>query len=193
MNAEPLIQLDLGCGPNKQKGFIGVDAIPFEGVDVIVNFENWDTPWPWADNSVDEIHSSHTIEHLTSGVHGGRVRFFNEIHRILKPGASARLIMPHWSNARAYGDPDHKWPPMSDFAFWYINRAWREANAPHTDAVKRGDGAGYTCNFDWSLAGTFDPNDPWVSMRNAETKSIHMGRNINCTVDLIANLTKVKE
>lgn len=190
MEAQPILKIDLGCGPNKQPGFIGIDHFQFDGVDHVLDIGDWNTPWPFEDNSVDEAHSSHTLEHLTSGVNGGRVRFFNELYRVLKPKATARIITPHWSNNRAYGDFDHKWPPVADFMYYYLMKEWRKQNAPHNDAETLKNGFGLSCDFDWGLSGTFDPNDAWVSMRNQETKGIHMGRNINCTVDLIAILTK---
>ncbi len=31
------VKLDLGCGKNKKVGWIGVDCLPFEGVDVVFN------------------------------------------------------------------------------------------------------------------------------------------------------------
>ena len=64
------LKLDLGCGPNPREGFIGVDARQFgcDGVetdgkvDVIHDLR---TDWPWKDGSVEEVHSSHFLEHLT--------------------------------------------------------------------------------------------------------------------------------
>ena len=55
-------KLDLGCGKNKQAGFVGVDERAFEGVDVAHDLRR---PWPWSDSSVDEVHCSHFLEHLT--------------------------------------------------------------------------------------------------------------------------------
>jgi len=48
-------------------------------------------PLPFADDSVDLIFSSHMLEHLT--VDDGAV-FLRECYRIMKPGATMRLIVP---------------------------------------------------------------------------------------------------
>jgi SAM-dependent methyltransferase len=168
-------KLDLGCGKNKQAGFVGVDERAFEGVDVAHDLRR---PWPWSDSSVDEVHCSHFLEHLTGAE---RIHFFNELYRVLKPGAQARIITPHWSHERAYGDPTHQWPPVCSWTYFYLDRNWREANAPHTD---------YNCHFIYVLAGCHDPNDQYVAFRNMETKQVLMSRNINVTTDLIATLTK---
>lgn len=172
--AEPL-KLDLGCGKNKQPGFLGVDAIAFDGVDLKHDLRK---PWPWADESVSEVHASHFVEHLDGSE---RVTFFNELYRVMKVGAQARIICPNWSHERAYGDPTHKWPPVCTWTFFYLNKAWRDVNAPH---------CGYACDFDHSIVGTHDANDQYVAFRNMETKVILMSRSINTTTDIICTLTK---
>lgn len=175
------LRVDIGCGKNKIKvegqEWVGVDSIAFEGVDIVHDMRQ---PWPWPAETVDEVHCSHFLEHLTGAE---RIHFFNELMRVLKPGAPARIITPHWSHERAYGDPTHQWPPICSWTYFYLQKAWRDVNAPH---------AGYTCDFDYVLAGTHDPNDAWVAFRNMETKGVLMSRNINVTTDLIANLTKRK-
>lgn len=169
------LRIDIGCGKNKAQGYIGVDSIAFEGVDIVHDMRQ---PWPWKDGEVDEVHTSHFLEHLTGTE---RIHFFNELHRVLKPGGQARIITPHWSHERAYGDPTHQWPPVCSWTYFYLEKSWRDVNAPHT---------GYTCDFGYVLAGTHDQNDVWVAFRNQETKQVLMSRNINTTTDMIATLTK---
>lgn len=168
---ETIIRLDLGCGKNKRPDFIGVDAIAFEGVDV---HHDLTKAWPWPDESVTEAYSSHFVEHLEWPE---RVHFFNELHRVLKKGATAQIITPHWAHACFYGDPTHK-APMSEWYANYLNKAWRDVNAPHT---------GYTCDFDFVVAGGFDE---WLASRSMETRMFAMARYVNSTRDLIVNLTK---
>ncbi len=60
------MKLDLGCGPKKKAGFIGVDQLPMAGVDVVADLRV--TPWPWLDDSVDQVHCAHFVEHRT-GTH----------------------------------------------------------------------------------------------------------------------------
>jgi len=129
------VKLDLGCGKNKREGFTGVDSRQFDGVDVVHDLSS--IPWPWENDSVEEVHCSHFVEHLTAPQ---RIDFANELCRVLKKGAKAFVITPHWCSARAYGDMTHQWPPVSEWWFLYLNKAWRDANAPHNDR--------YTCDFD---------------------------------------------
>ena len=127
------LKLDLGCGKNPREGFIGVDAKAF-GQQIVADLRK---PWPWADGSVEEAHCSHFVEHLTGPE---RVHFANELHRVLKPDGKATVIVPHWASPRAYGDLTHQWPPVSEWWFLYLNKGWRDVNAPHND--------GYTCHFE---------------------------------------------
>lgn len=170
------LRLDLGCGKNKQAGLTGVDSIPFPGVDIVHDLRK---PWPWADNSVEFVHCSHFIEHLNPVE---RVFFCNELWRVLipgrpdpnnpaifLPGASAAIVTPNWSSARAYGDPTHVWPPVSEFMHQYLDRNWRETQAPHTDAKYLG--WGYKCDFhcQWGFGLHQD-----VLTKNQETQQYMM-------------------
>ena len=138
------MKIDLGCGKNKKEGFIGVDQYLMEGVDVVLDIGT--DPWPWEDNSVDEAHCSHFLEHLTN-LEGKwqRIHFFNELYRVLKPGATCAIIIPHWASTRYYGDPTHK-EPFSEMGYYYLSKEWRKTQAPHTD--KEFNKNGYTCDFE---------------------------------------------
>lgn len=128
-----LLRLDFGSGPNPREGFEGVDCRKFNGVDHVVDLTK---KWPWKKESVEEAHSSHFVEHLDAQE---RIHFVNELHRVLIPGGKCQIIVPHWASCRAYGDLTHKWPPVSEFWFYYLDKDWRAVNAPHND--------GYTCDF----------------------------------------------
>lgn len=167
------LRLDLGCGKNKKADFTGVDSIKFDGVDLVHDLRK---PWPWSDGSVDEVHSSHFLEHLSAPE---RVHFFNELWRVMRSGAKATIIVPSWTSERAYGDPTHCWPPVVGFSFLYLNRAWREVNAPHT---------GYTCDFDFQ-GGNFLAQ-PWQS-RTQETQLFAQNHYLNVAQDMFVTITRM--
>ncbi len=170
------LRLDLGCGTRKKEGFLGVDAHAFDGVDVVLDLR--DAVWPWQDGSVHEVHARHFLEHLTGRQ---RIGFFNELYRVMAVGATALIITPHWSHECAYGDPTHEWPPVTNWTYNYLNRAWREVQAPHV---------GYECDFDFELKFSHDPNDALVASSDDQSKSRLMTRNINTATELLAELTK---
>lgn len=177
----PGIKLDIGCGPNKKPGFIGVDQYSFPGVDVVTDLNK---AWPWEDNSVEEASSSHCLEHFDAME---RVHFLNELYRVLKPGAKATIAVPHWASCRAYGDPTHKWPPMSEFAFYYWKKDWRLSQAPHSDAANLT--GGFNCNFDVQWGYTYHPE---VGMKNQEYIQFAQNFYKEAIWDMVATLTALK-
>jgi len=181
--AVPALKIDLGSGPNKRQGFLGVDAIAFPGVDVVLKIGS--ERWPWDDNSVEEAHSSHTIEHLTNyNDKWERVHFFNELYRVLKPGGKCTLIFPHWNSSRYYGDPTHK-EPMSEWFAYYLSKDWRKANAPHSDIEHNPNG--YNCHFEVVLGNV---EHPALANRNAEYRSYATQWYKEAILDLHCQLTK---
>lgn len=168
------MKLDLGCGKHKKDGHIGVDSIAFDGVDVVCNIGA--DRWPFDDESVDEAHASHVVEHLTAGE---RIHFVNELARVLRRGSKATIVTPHWCSNRAYGDLTHQWPPVSEMWFFYLKREWREVNAPHN--------VEYTCDFDatWGYGV-----NPALHTRNAEYVQYALESFKESATDLIATITK---
>jgi len=55
------VKLDLGCGQHPKEGFDGVDLYATQAKHRVDLFK---FPWPFADESVDEIHCSHFMEHV---------------------------------------------------------------------------------------------------------------------------------
>lgn len=168
-------KLDLGCGKNKvSPDFLGVDIMNLPGVDYVYDLTK---PWPWKDSSIDEVHCSHFIEHLTPTE---RIHFVNELYRVLKPGAKAAIIAPHWSSCRAYGDLTHVWPPISEFWFYYLDSKWREVNAPHNTF--------YKCNFSIGWGYGMDKE---IEIRNQDFQQMAIRHWKDAITDIVATFTKV--
>ncbi len=171
----PPLRLDLGAGRTKEAGWTSVDVLPEFKPDVVcdLGFEEW----PWKDNSVEEARASHFVEHLTAIQ---RIHFANELWRVLKPGAKATIITPHAFSARAYGDLTHQWPPVTMWWYFYLNKTWREREAPHS--------VDYVCNFDNGWGFSVPPH--WAA-RNVETQTFAMQNYVEGASDLIATITKL--
>ena len=169
----PLLKLDLGAGPHPKEGFQGVDIMEFPGVDNII--ADLRKKWPWKDNSVEEAHCSHFIEHLLPAE---RIHFVNELYRVLIPGGKCQVITPHWASTRAYGDLTHEWPPISEFFWYYLDKVWRAANAPHVPL---------TCDF----VATWGYNiNPAFQVKNQEAQQFGVTYYREVAQDTIATLTK---
>lgn len=178
-----LLKIDLGCGPHPKEGFEGADQYPFDGK--VKHVFDLRKPWPWKDSSVIEAHSSHFVEHLTAEE---RCHFFNELDRVLAPGGKATIIVPHWASNRAYGDPTHQWPPVSEMAFYYLNRQWRDANAPHTD--KKVWPKGYDCDLEATWGYGMHPE---LAPRNQEYQQFAMQHYKEACLDTHITITSKKK
>jgi len=108
--------LELGCGRIKHPGAIGIDRIPLPGVDVVHDLNR--RPYPFADNTFDEVYAIHIIEHLDS-----ILAVMEEIHRISRPNARVVVITPHHSDAISWQDPTHKWH-LNSYSFNYFEPAY---------------------------------------------------------------------
>lgn len=180
---QKLLNIDLGCGPSKKEGFIGVDKYKMKGVDVVLDIGK--EKWPWKDNTVDEVNCSHFIEHLTNfGGKWERVHFFNELYRVMKKGAKASITFPHWASERYYGDPTHC-EPFSEMGFYYLDKDWRDTQAPHSD--KKWNKNGYSCDFacTWGYSLRQD-----LLTRNQEYQMAALQKEKGAAMDIISTCTK---
>jgi ubiquinone/menaquinone biosynthesis C-methylase UbiE len=82
------MKIDIGGGKYCKEGYINVDLIT--GTDL-----NKDR-LPFEDSTIDEIYSSHCLEHLKSIKH-----ILNEIVRVGKNDATIEIRTPHFTNPMA--------------------------------------------------------------------------------------------
>lgn len=183
-----IIAVDLGCGQIKAtKEFflenmkiepdkvIGVDIAKCEGVDIIHDLTKF--PYPFKDESVDAIYSSHFVEHL-DGIE--RIKFFNECYRILKPEGKMRLTHPYYKSVRAVQDPTHKWPPISENSYFYWDKKWRETN--------KLDHYSINCDFEFNIYYIWQ--DPTIANKSEETRMFNIDKYWNVVADMMVDLKK---
>ena len=98
------MKLNIGCGFNKLDGYLNVDQFPECAPDVLWNLEQ--TPWPFAESSVDELVAHHVLEHL-----GQETKVFfaiiKELYRLMRHGGVLRIIVPHPHHPTFLSDPTH--------------------------------------------------------------------------------------
>lgn len=142
MSDEKLIQLDLGCGRNKKEGYIGIDEVALERVDLVLDLTK--IPWPFENESVDRLYSHHTLEHLTPKEF---VIVMNEAWRILKAGHEFEIIVPLFPSDSAINDFDHKmffgietfgrFEPENEFAYEVgVKNKWRRKKNDWTPGIR---------------------------------------------------------
>ena len=96
------IMLDIGCGENKQKNFVGMDKRDVPGVDIVHDIEVF--PYPLDNESCLTIVGSHIIEHIKPWL---TIDLFNELWRILKVGGQLALSTPYAGSSGYWQDPTH--------------------------------------------------------------------------------------
>ncbi len=94
-------RLNLGCGRDILSGWINLDTLKLQGVDVVHDLNK--TPYPFSANEFDEILCQDVLEHVED-----LIKVIKEIHRILKPGGIVHIRVPHFTSAIAFNDPTHK-------------------------------------------------------------------------------------
>ncbi|TDM09550.1 MAG: hypothetical protein C4K60_09940 [Ideonella sp. MAG2] len=89
--------LDVGCGPAKQAGAVGVDRASLPGVDVVCDLNG---PWPFPNGGFDRVVFRHSICHLQS-----LEAALREARRVCRLGGKIEIITPHFSSDNAFTDP----------------------------------------------------------------------------------------
>ncbi len=93
--------INFGCGTTTMKGALNIDCVKLPNVDQVVDFGKF--PYPFPDNSIDEIHMYFVLEHLND-----HFKVIKEIYRILKRGGKVYIRVPHFSGVYAWGEFTHK-------------------------------------------------------------------------------------
>lgn len=96
-----MVKLHVGCGPKKLQGYVNCDISREVNPDVVVDVTNLTKKF--RKNSVDEILTEHTIEHVSDFEKAMR-----EIHSALKPGGVAKIVVPYATIPSAF-HPHHRW------------------------------------------------------------------------------------
>lgn len=151
------IRLDIGCGANKQPGFVGMDIRPIKGsVDIVQDLESF--PWSLPDECVTTAVASHVLEHINPHK-GVFIAFMDEVWRVMRPGGEFLIAVPYAGSAGYWQDPTHVNPcnentwdyfdpegPASGGMLWGIYRpkpwaikvnTWNETGNMEVVLVKR--------------------------------------------------------
>jgi SAM-dependent methyltransferase len=92
-------KLNLGSGSDIKEGWVNLNIVHVPGVDVVHDIEK--LPLPFADNSFDEILAQDILEHVQY------LPVLKDLYRILKPGGSLHIRVPHFTSRNNFTDPTH--------------------------------------------------------------------------------------
>lgn len=92
------IRWNLGSNDDRRPGFLSIDRTP--PADLLADLRE---RWPSRDSEVDEVYAAHIFEHLPDRIHT-----MNELHRVLRLGGKATIIVPSASHGAGFAqDPTH--------------------------------------------------------------------------------------
>lgn len=96
------MKLNLGSGQNAMAGFVNVDKVG--DPDVKCDLEVF--PWPWADDSIEEVLFHHSLEHMGSDA-DVFIGIMRELYRVCRTGAVVNIAVPHPRHDDFINDPTH--------------------------------------------------------------------------------------
>ena len=102
------INLNIGCGSHKMKGYIGIDLYPISGVGVIARAHR--LPFPL--NSASHVYTQHLVEHLAPAVFNKSII---DWHRVLKPDGKLTIRCPnfeYWVRRWLEAPDEERWPNL---------------------------------------------------------------------------------
>lgn len=178
-------RLDLACGQSKREGFFGVDIAETDDADLTYDLLRF--PWPFEDDSVEEVHCSHFVEHIPNwrpwfpNDTDGLVLFLNEIYRVCVDGAKVEIIHPYAQSKRAFQDPTHT-RYINEITWWYFNREWRE--------MQKLDH--YPIDCDFAVEGVANGWYPGWELRSEVARQFQSEHSWNVVTDLAVSLKAIK-
>ncbi|MBK1665998.1 hypothetical protein CKO38_04130 [Rhodospirillum rubrum] len=126
------MKLNLGCGSHRLAGWVNVDRAATLAPDQVVDLEA--VPWPWADDSAEEILLSHVLEHL-GPTPANFLAIMSELWRICRPGAQITIFVPHPRHSSFLNDPTHIRPITPEGLLLFDrqrNRDWQASGVSNT-------------------------------------------------------------
>ena len=166
-----LKKLNVGCGRNPFDGpeWTNVDITPNSGV--VADLEK---PWPFPDDSFDELYCSHVLEHIRDPLY-----FMQEAWRVARAGATMRVLVPYGTSDAAWEDPTHVRPYFVGSFYFFSQLAYNSADY------------GYRGDWDPEVI-TLDLNDRLFKNKDpAEVEKI-MRHQRNVVEEMIVDLRAIK-
>ena len=126
------MKLNLGCGNKILDGYVNVDKFDLYNVDIKHDLEKF--PYPFNDNSVEEIKLSHVLEHIGQNP-DVFIRILKEFYRICKNQALINIAVPHPRHDHFISDPTHV-RPITVLSLFLFDKAqngkWGKNGAANT-------------------------------------------------------------
>ena len=106
------MKINLGCGDEKLLGYTNLDSVEELKPDILHDLD--DMPWPFEDESAEEINAADVYEHVADPL-----AFMNECWRILEKEGILKIRSTCWETEQSYTDPTHRrFLTLNSFDYW---------------------------------------------------------------------------
>lgn len=184
---EEKMKLNLGAGDQRFEGFVNIDYDKNANPDYCFNMET--DPWPFEDNSVDQVIAHHVLEHMGEGY----FHCLQELYRVCEHGAMIDILVPHHRHDYFLDDPTHRRPITLNglrlFSKKY-NDLCREQNA-------RSSRLGYYYGVDFEVTDYLEiPSEFYIKYFEGKPKTEveqYMSERANIIEEVHIKLTVIKD
>jgi SAM-dependent methyltransferase len=143
------LRLNLGCGNDVREDYTNVDNFSSNPKSPnVINADLRIFPWPFQDNSADEILMNHVLEHMPD-----TYAVVSEIKRILRPGGFFHGQVPHMSNRIAFTHPQH----FRVFVPYTFEKLALDFDLKCDARSVRVPGGYKVCQWKWTIRNIFFP------------------------------------
>ena len=109
------MKIDLGCGPLRREGHLGLDLRPVPGVNVVCDI----TCVPLKSSSCEAVFASNVLEHIEA-----LIPAMEEMYRVCRDGAVVEIVVPYQYSDLATSAPDHIRQFNEDSFLYFCPTAW---------------------------------------------------------------------
>jgi hypothetical protein len=150
------MRLNLGCGHKKLSGFVNVDKSRSCDPDELVDLEK--LPWPWADDSAEEVMLSHVLAELGAAP-DLYLGIMQELYRVCRDGTAVTIVTTHPRHDMFLDNPANVRPITVDGLALFSQSFQRQYEARGYP----GTPLGIELGIDFSLQGVnIALDEPWL-------------------------------
>ena len=167
-----------------ETGFINLESNPELKADLYFDLEDCKQKQiPLPENSLDEIHASHILEHIVN-----LAPLMEECYRLLKPGGLLAIVCQYYTHEWAWGDPTHV-RGINEHTFNFFSQEYLKNSKSPTSRLN------VKCNFEVKRV-EFIVAEEWKHANASELEFAKRRYNnviTNIYFELVAIKTKLEE
>jgi hypothetical protein len=180
------MRLNLGCGNVKLPGYINVDKLAQFEPDQVVDLEQ--LPWPWPDNSADEVRLSHVLEQIGAAP-ALYLGIMKELYRVCRDGTNVTVVATHPRHDSFLDNPNNVRPVTVDGLLLFSHSFHRQNRAEGYPDRPLGPELGIDFNI---LTLNIALDEPWLGkMQRGEISQADLQHAVRSYNNVASSITVV--